>query len=708
MSEIKCKKPLGLAFLVSLLIASGSASAQNLKDSIESFSIWHDATLEPQGLVRAEIAAERLDEDPILVINGEEVRFNDSGNNGDSRAGDGIYSALIPLNLGNLFSEQFLQGGKIPVEQIVRELVNAPMFKGRAVARDDAQIRHLLRLQEDRNLVERVRILNELSPRIKDMTIGQLVERLRIDSRVTPLVKVQPRSDLTSLVSVVDVPIEAFTPILPNQILASNSLMITDVRVLEDPTRTFDICKPVASRGNPKGVWTFGYIMRQLSVGSGLTPELFATEWLKKWLTTQTVNQFPISARTANYNNIMSAWQTASLSSPTRRLDVDYFPARLMAIVNRPDIGFDLRGNAGGYGTAVGIKRGEARFVFALLNVNGTRGNYPIPSRCSTLPHTVIFEYNTPTNSCQSVKSWQTRWRNLSSLALGSSSYNTALANITTSFTSPTNMTETPNRSWLAQLRTNENAFVQPWELREFILDDRGTTFDDRSGATWSNSGRLLPTTVKATPKERPFSSTSISTLNGSTFNNTRFLSTFALTVWPFLQTVPLTMPNINPWAALRPPAIPVTSLGIHFRSGSSFVRDNALNYHWNYPGSNSNAQTKVDRRMFSLATCNGCHTGETWTNFTHIGEPNNMRSIGQEAKISRFLTGKNTVATLNPYSFSDLFNSIDPSGNGVTLQFNDIAQRRSAMQNVLATSCGFRGHVPLELLPSSTFDMIH
>ena len=41
-------------------------------------------------------------------------------------------------------------------------------------------------------------------------------------------------------------------------------------------------------------------------------------------------------------------------------------------------------------------------------------------------------------------------------------------------------------------------------------------------------------------------------------------------------------------------------------------------------------------RHRFSLSTCNGCHTGETYTTFTHIGaEP-----FGTTASLSAFMTG--------------------------------------------------------------------
>jgi hypothetical protein len=96
-----------------------------------------------------------------------------------------------------------------------------------------------------------------------------------------------------------------------------------------------------------------------------------------------------------------------------------------------------------------------------------------------------------------------------------------------------------------------------------------------------------------------------------------------------------------------------------------------------NLPFRGGNAPTNIDttwratgitnnqaRHLVSVNTCNGCHGGETQTQFLHIGP----RSATSVAPLSTFMTGK-TVR--------------DPV-SGQSRTFNDIARRRTDLRNIL------------------------
>ncbi|MBD1430589.1 hypothetical protein [Sphingobacterium litopenaei] len=156
----------------------------------------------------------------------------------------------------------------------------------------------------------------------------------------------------------------------------TKTLMITDLAVVEDVTRTFNPC---ASVGNPNGAWTFGTLMRQMAsanpgaIASDLQVSDFVRNWMNTWKTEQSVNGENLPARNT-IQNLITDWENKSSVSPGGILNMRFAPFKLIAIVNR----LDLRGNSG-YGFS---NAGEGRFVFNALT-----------STCNSQEFTVIFEY---------------------------------------------------------------------------------------------------------------------------------------------------------------------------------------------------------------------------------------------------------------------------------------------------------------------------
>ncbi|MDQ3814145.1 MAG: hypothetical protein M3347_09365 [Armatimonadota bacterium] len=367
------------------------------------------------------------------------------------------------------------------------------------------------------------------------------------------------------------------------------TLLIRDLKVVEDPKRTFNPCAKV---GTPMGRWTFGHLMREMvnEPVTGIDPSKFARKWVEKWLTTQTVNSDPIAARTAMQNLIITPWEQASGVGPGGKLNLARAPFKLLAIVNR----VDLRDNAV-YG---GTNAGEGRFVFGAVDMRPAMN-------CAPLQFTVIFEYGIRKRGCAAIRNWGKQWYNLRTLPLGSPAYNAALQAITDQFvTRGADPTKLPNKSALNQLRTNEIALDNPWELREFRL---------------AKSGLLDQVTVKQTP----------AFVHNNTANLANYVNSNEAAILANDYVVPDEFPAGTPFLGGAAPT-----------PGGMF---------WQAPGiGNNNA-----RHNFSLGTCSGCHARETDTRFTHV----KPAAFGSVADLSGFLTGITVSDPVDgtPRKFDDL-----------------------------------------------------
>ena len=221
-----------------------------------------------------------------------------------------------------------------------------------------------------------------------------------------------------------------------------HELMIRDLAVVDDPSRTIEPCDPPASGDLPP--WSFGALMSQIADQAGASDRSeFVLRFLETWDRDQSVNGFSVPGRENMRAIITDPWLRASGGST---LDLRKAPFRLAAIVNR----MDLRRIEG----ELPLDAGEARFVFNAVNQS-----------CERINFTVILEFKLRASNAEAVLDWANRWHALGDLELGAT-YNEALQSITDDFTQD-----------FAQLRTNDLAisFVE-WEQRTFINGSEALT----------------------------------------------------------------------------------------------------------------------------------------------------------------------------------------------------------------------------------------
>lgn len=228
----------------------------------------------------------------------------------------------------------------------------------------------------------------------------------------------------------------------------------------------------------------------------------------------------------------------------------------------------------------VGEGVGEGRLVY---QVHGPDGR--------ALPFTMIFEYRLPANRGQTPESWAREFHALGALPFGPE-YNTKLEALTEKFVNAKTWQGMPAGSVLNQLRTNEIALTfgdaSPlWELRQFEIDTRGRLLPASVGLTPDlvhNKSPLLTDFVKQNERK---------ILDGTYKVGSRFK-------------------------------------GQPFNGGSARVPTNT--FLWEIPGVADDL-----RQKFSIGTCNGCHAGETTTNFLHVSRSR----TGPETRISDFILQK-------------------------------------------------------------------
>lgn len=441
----------------------------------------------------------------------------------------------------------------------------------------------------------------------------------------------------------------------------ANTLMITDLSVVQDPTRTFDICGNV---GDPNGAWTFKTLMTEMANHNAyMDPADFVENWLQSWNTTHTLNTFPVPKRTNINSLVLNPWPRDA----NGRLDLDQSPMRLLAIVNRVDLrSSSARSTSYGGSSGIPVTAGEGRFVFGVVNRNNNGG-------CSKMEFTVILEYKIPINQCTAIRSYAQQWSGLGNITLGSAAFNPALQAITDQFTlagagGPTK----PNGSAINQIRTNEIALVGgyngpidldpiaglsrqaaiqpqggPWELREFKLQ---------------GDHKLHIVSTQNTPHH--------------SLNNTVLLASYI---------------NANTPAILNGTNVfPVTWASQPFLTGSTFNFSVADNWVWKAPGIVSTQA----RHKFSLNTCNACHGGETRDNnkpaasppitqdtkFVHI----TPRDFNVQSDLSKFLIGAGTLSAPSTFLKGDPI--MTPLYT--TRSFGDVLRRQNDLASLSVQSC--------------------
>ena len=394
------------------------------------------------------------------------------------------------------------------------------------------------------------------------------------------------------------------------------SLMITDLSVVEDPDRTFDLFNPSAisyidpATGRPRK-WTFGFLMEEMcnSALTGLDPKIFTRRWIQHFETLQVINFDPVPDRAgAVQAQIIDKWEARNVAEGLDPLDLKNAPFRLTAIVNR----VDLR-SASGYAAG---DAGECRFVFCAYDLDTG----------AHLPMTVIFEYGVPLSRCPQIKGWAKAWHQLGGLPFGAA-YNADLESLTDVVALANADPSKPNGSAINQLRSNNFVGPGPWTLREWQITGAGVSPND-----------LTAVTTKQTPADSKMGTADLA----------NYINTHEADILAGSHTVPLSFPGATP-----------------FLSGKSGVP--APSFFWNTGGIANNDA----RHCFSLNTCNGCHGGEAGTHlppvgplssgtpsFVHIAE----RNSGTESHLSRFLTGTGS--------------SLSDPVSGVPRVFNDLHRR--------------------------------
>jgi len=373
------------------------------------------------------------------------------------------------------------------------------------------------------------------------------------------------------------------------------------------------------ARASGMGPWSFGGLVSQMVPANPANPqaaidaaadmvETMLRTWDQSTLSNKTSGSTPVvvngqtlEKRSAVIAQVLNTWPKTA----NGKLDLSKSPLRLTAIVNRLDLRDLSTGSAG-----------EGRFVFNVLN-----GNNP-------QPFTVILEYNLPAATAADIRKWGDAWHKLGL----SSNYNADLQAITDRFSARGAQPGAPNGSALKQLRTNEIALANPWELRQFQLT-----------VTSGGVTQLAPAPVAQTPAANLNNNSALPALGN-------FMSANALAILQERHVVPLSFGT---------PTAP-------FRGGAAPIANN--NMVWSAPNMTVPAGVNAGdvRHKFALNTCSGCHRAETGTlGFLHVG----ARAIGSPAPLSGFLTGT---------TISDPF-------NGVQRSFNDLQRRQQDMVVVLA-----------------------
>lgn len=347
------------------------------------------------------------------------------------------------------------------------------------------------------------------------------------------------------------------------QATIANCLMITELKVVND------------ARASGDGAWSFGHLLKAAANqrSTGIRVAELTRRWVAHWEQDQSLNGSVVRKR-EGIQQFLDDWPKTASGD----LDLDRAPFRLLAIVNR----LDLRNNL-----VLGVPRigggngGEARLVYGAIDPQGR-----------PLPFTVIFEYGIKRQTFAEVQAWARRWYELKELKLGSEAYLQRLQGITDEFTAAAaDPEQLPNGSALQQIRTNEIALGNIWELREFRLSTQDT-------------GYLKQVTIKQTPQLRYQGTETLQ----------RFLEDNRNEILNKQHTVPVEYPAGTPFLA----------------GGILMQRF----FKWQLPDG-APPELEPVRQLFAIHTCNGCHLAETGTEFTHVGP----RAKDAAAELSRFLT---------------------------------------------------------------------
>jgi hypothetical protein len=229
-------------------------------------------------------------------------------------------------------------------------------------------------------------------------------------------------------------------------------LLVIDGSVLGDDRARNDLA------GAP---WSFRQRLEGLA-GEGGTD--LAYRWLAQWSATFSVPlaagrgdspRVPIVPRPEIDRLLLCPWLRLAPSNgctancdvcARRQLDLAAAPFRLIAIVNRQDLGEQPCGRDGG----------ELRLVYTAID----------PDTRAARPFTVIFEYRLALPPGLDRRGWAAAWHALGQRSFGTE-YNARLADL---------LATGLRGATLSRVRTNEAFLAPAWELREFapVVGERG------------------------------------------------------------------------------------------------------------------------------------------------------------------------------------------------------------------------------------------
>ena len=459
------------------------------------------------------------------------------------------------------------------------------------------------------------------------------------------------------------------------------SLMITHLKVIRDPDRTWDSCMQ-SPPGNPDGVWTFHHLMSELAAGAvpAMTVEEFTLEWLETWLNAQLINGDSVPARGLMFDRVIKPWADASGATVSKvkgnnghidlqitgSLDWEHTPFYLSAIVNRVDLGQAGHSGYGGGMVSTEQTAGELRFVFGVQN----------PQTCETMPMDVIFEYGVPREGCSSVREWARAWTRLNDLPdfplpRFGSDWRMHLETLTQSVVMHGAAPSKGNQSALNQIRTSEQALnpdwqqkaiAIPWEFREFTL-------------TTEHPGTPGMTPPKDTPVSGPMRPHSVAMTfdddRYAVYQDSRIVAYRSTDVTPSVGT-PLSLP-----ADCRSSyEVPLVYNSDPLRGGNSMGIP-SLYWATRIGMFISNAQLCAEHEL-SLNTCNGCHGFDTGTQLVHIDTQT------KPATLSNFLTGGSTPMGNSVWS---ILHPRFPN-NDVVWTFAALDQRYARLYEIACGQC--------------------
>lgn len=225
-------------------------------------------------------------------------------------------------------------------------------------------------------------------------------------------------------------------------LVASNGIDINPDRELI--IRQIGVVNDARAKG--VGAWSFGRLMANMAGSQNAA--VFTEKFIRQWLVNKSLpNGDMVAARAKMKTLVLDKWPR----DKNRRLILSRAPFRLLAIVNRMDLGFPGTQNVG-----------EGRFIYGLVDSKGR-----------PLQFTLILEFALPVSAGDPnpAKTWASRWHALHDLVPGTAAYNTKLQAVTDLFTRKGAIPARPNGSAINQVRSNEIALGSPWQLREFRLN---------------------------------------------------------------------------------------------------------------------------------------------------------------------------------------------------------------------------------------------